>query len=295
MALDINAFRAAAQRMQHRTADVPVPELAALLPDADPATLVVTVRGLTHHEMARAHEAADAGTLDRLKHLVAALAENRLHRRPLTITLELTRRCNAHTDQGLGFGGAPIFYGNFAKAFRESKDHEGNPFWYQGLVFNEFVSALDGKQQEKILVGREPRAESPATVIQRRKTDLPGLSGADLSGIKGGELALASTEIVPREGEVIGWKKCRSNVLVKVRVPPTAKRSNATGRKCRAECVETLEVVGADVGVSLHDGKTEYRVGATTTANGWGADRMVECDKGIHFWLTKEEAAAWTG
>jgi len=93
----------------------------------------------------------------------------------------VTRRCNAHTDQGLGFGGAPIFYGNFAKAFRESKDHEGNPFWYQGLVFNEFVSALDSKQQEKILVGREPRAESPATVIQRRKTDLPGLSGADLS------------------------------------------------------------------------------------------------------------------
>jgi hypothetical protein len=130
-----------------------------------------------------------------------------------------------------------------------------------------------------------------------RGADLSGadLSGADLSGIKGGELALASTEIVPREGEVIGWKKCRSNVLVKVRVPPTAKRSNATGRKCRAECVETLEVVGADVGVSLHDGKTKYRVGATTTANGWGADRMVECDKGIHFWLTKEEAAAWTG
>ena len=123
-----------------------------------------------------------------------------------------------------------------------------------------------------------------------RGADLSGadLRGADLSGIKGGELALASTEIVPREGEVIGWKKCRSNVLVKVRVPPTAKRSNATGRKCRAECVETLEVVGADVGVSLHDGKTEYRVGATTTANGWGADRMVECDKGIHFWLDRK-------
>ena len=92
----------------------------------------------------------------------------------------VTRRCNAHTDKGLGFGGAPIFYGNFAKAFRESKDHEGNPFWYQGLIFNEFVSALDGKQQEKILVGREPRDESPATVILKRKTDLPGLSGADL-------------------------------------------------------------------------------------------------------------------
>ncbi len=93
----------------------------------------------------------------------------------------VTRRCSALSDKGLGFGGRPIFYGNFAKAFRESKDHEGNPFWYQGLVFNEFVSALDGKQQEKILVGREPRPENPARVIERRKDDLPGLCAADLS------------------------------------------------------------------------------------------------------------------
>lgn len=93
----------------------------------------------------------------------------------------VTRRCNAHSDSGLGFGGAPIFYGNFAKAFNESKDHEENPFWYQGLIFNEFVSSLDGKQQEKILVGREPRGEKPEAVIQKRKTDLPGLSCSDLS------------------------------------------------------------------------------------------------------------------
>ena len=93
----------------------------------------------------------------------------------------VTRRCHALTDQGLGFGARPIFYGNFAKAFRETKDHEGNPFWYQGLLFNEFYSALDGKQQEKILVAREPRSEKPSEVIAKRKTDLPGLCGADLS------------------------------------------------------------------------------------------------------------------
>ncbi|MFK5920631.1 MAG: DUF3500 domain-containing protein [Verrucomicrobiota bacterium] len=93
----------------------------------------------------------------------------------------VTRRCNAHSDKGMGFGGAPIFYGNFAKSFKESKDHEGNPFWYQGLIFNEFVSALDGKQQEKVLVDRRPRSEKEDTVIEKHKTDLPGLSGADLS------------------------------------------------------------------------------------------------------------------
>ena len=93
----------------------------------------------------------------------------------------VTRRSHALSDTGQGFGGRPIFYGNFAKAFRETKDHEGNPFWYQGLLFNEFYSALDGKQQEKALVGREPRKENPATVIEKRTTDLPGLCGADLS------------------------------------------------------------------------------------------------------------------
>ncbi len=93
----------------------------------------------------------------------------------------VTRRCNAHSDKGMGFGGAPIFYGNFAKSFKESKDHEGNPFWYQGLIFNEFVSALDGKQQAKVLVDRRPRSEKEETVIKKHKTDLPGLSCADLS------------------------------------------------------------------------------------------------------------------
>ena len=34
----------------------------------------------------------------------------------------VTRRCFARTDEGRGFGGRPIFYGNFAKAFREEKE-----------------------------------------------------------------------------------------------------------------------------------------------------------------------------
>jgi hypothetical protein len=121
------------------------------------------------------------------------------------------------------------------------------------------------------------------------------LSGADLTGAKNAELAAAMTEIVPREGEVIGWKKCRDGVTVKVRVPPDAKRSNATGRKCRAERVEVLEVVGAATGVSMRDGKTKYAVGEIVTSDGWTPDRWVECGQGIHFFLTMEEAQAYTG
>src|ERR1700739_1943755 len=51
------------------------------------------------------------------------------------------------------------------------------------------------------------------------------LRGANLSGAAGAELAIASTRILP-EGDLIGWKKCRDDVIVKLRIPENAKRSN---------------------------------------------------------------------
>jgi hypothetical protein len=93
----------------------------------------------------------------------------------------VTRRCNAHSDQGQGFGNKPLFYGNFAKAFRESKDHEGNPFWYQGIAFNSFIATLDPAQRTQLLVDAEPRTEKPSGVIVTRSANLPGLPVATLS------------------------------------------------------------------------------------------------------------------
>ena len=93
----------------------------------------------------------------------------------------VTRRCHAHSDQGHGFGGRPIFHGHFPKDFNETKDHPGNAYWYQGKIFNEFVQGLDGKQQAQALAKTEPRKERPNTVIAMKKQDFPGLCGADLS------------------------------------------------------------------------------------------------------------------
>lgn len=93
----------------------------------------------------------------------------------------VTRRCNAHTDTGQGFGGAPIFYGHFAKKFHEDANHTGNPYWYQGKIFNEFVESLSGKQQEQALAGARPRSEKDDLVIRKRTSDWPGLHCADLS------------------------------------------------------------------------------------------------------------------
>ena len=115
------------------------------------------------------------------------------------------------------------------------------------------------------------------------------LREADLRGAKY-TTELDYTKIVPEVGAFIGWKKCLYDVIVKVKIPASAKRSNATGRKCRAEAVKVLEVIGADEGVSSYDRSFVYRKGETIRCHKWETDRFVECGGGIHFFITRHEA-----
>ena len=122
------------------------------------------------------------------------------------------------------------------------------------------------------------------------------LSGANLYEAKNGDLVKAQTVIVP-EGDIIGWKKCLDNVIVKLLIPKEAKRSNATGRKCRAEYVEVLDLIygndkrkKVEKAISSHDKKTEYKKGETVKCDKWDEERFNECSGGIHFFITREEA-----
>jgi len=119
------------------------------------------------------------------------------------------------------------------------------------------------------------------------------LEGANLEGANNlPPLAAAQTVIAP-EGDLIVWKKCQAGILVKLLIPRDAKRSNATGRKCRADFADVLEIIGADVGISQHDADVVYRVGQRVTCHKWGENRWEECAGGIHFFLTREEAEAY--
>jgi hypothetical protein len=118
------------------------------------------------------------------------------------------------------------------------------------------------------------------------------LRGADLGGAQNAEHVIASTRILP-DGDLIGWKKCRDGILVKLRIPESAKRSSAFGRKCRSEFADVLEVIGGEVGIAQHDGKTEYRVGQRVVPDKWDDDWQEECAGGIHFFITRLEAEGY--
>lgn len=99
----------------------------------------------------------------------------------------VTRRCNGNSDRGRGFGGAPIFYGHYPhpvksmrENFNETQAHPGNPYWYQGKIFNRFVQALDGRQRSMGLVSLEPRGEQPDVVV-KIAPEKRGLHGSELS------------------------------------------------------------------------------------------------------------------
>lgn len=119
------------------------------------------------------------------------------------------------------------------------------------------------------------------------------LIGAYLEGVNNfkelEELFISYTSICP-EGTLIGWKKCKDDIIVKLEIPAEAKRSNATGRKCRAEFAKVIEVIGAEIGISQHDNKTEYRVGEIVRPDKWDDNRWEECSSGIHFFITRAEA-----
>jgi len=114
---------------------------------------------------------------------------------------------------------------------------------------------------------------------------------ANLRYAKGSELVIAKTRILPA-GDLIGWKKCCEGVIVKLKIPSRAKRSHAFGRKCRAQYVDVLQVIGGKVGISLHNSKIEYTKGKRVKCDQWCDDWKQECAGGIHFYITREEAEA---
>jgi hypothetical protein len=116
------------------------------------------------------------------------------------------------------------------------------------------------------------------------------LSSADLRFAKNLSVITQAETVITPEGDIIGWKKCRENVIIKLLIPSKAKRSNSTTRKCRAEYVKILDVLGAKKGISIHNEKVEYIKGNTVKCDKWGKNRFEECSGGIHFFLTKIEA-----
>ena len=155
-----------------------------------------------------------------------------------------------------------------------------------------------------------------------RITDLSGanlnrtnLYGADLSGanlnrtnLYGANLCGAKhipqyicPLVCPSEGSFIGFKKANiyplnMEVIVKLRITETAKRSSATTRKCRCSEAEVISIEGVSGKGTFQCARSKYnynfiyKVGEVVKVEDFDEDRWNECSAGIHFFITREEA-----
>jgi len=120
---------------------------------------------------------------------------------------------------------------------------------------------------------------------------------ANLHGVKNfPPLIAAQLSIIPA-GTIRGWKKLCNGSIAQLEIDDSTPRSNATGRKCRAQSARVLCIFdshGQEVeeGRSIYAYTFIYRRGELVVCDRWEEDRWVECGGGIHFYLTREEAEA---
>ena len=131
------------------------------------------------------------------------------------------------------------------------------------------------------------------------------LHGANLSCANLSELTIAQTSIIPDDGDVIGWKKTyadnKTPIIVKLLIPADAQRSNGTGRKCRASKARVLDLQDMQgnslppdtTAYSGHDTDFTYKKGETVSVADFDTNRWNECASGIHFFITRIEAAEY--
>ena len=156
------------------------------------------------------------------------------------------------------------------------------------------------EKHEKWLISQESGERADLRGADLYGANLCGanLRGADLRGadLYGAKNAPFIPMTCPDSGSFTAWKKA-CGLIVKLLIPEDARRSSATGRKCRCDkaqviAIETLDGEPAKT-KSVNSDYNEsfiYEVGKTVIEQNFCENRFQECAPGIHFFINRQEA-----
>ncbi len=96
--------------------------------------------------------------------------------------------------------------------------------------------------------------------------------------------------ILPEEGKIIGYKKA-GNEIIKLEIDCETAVGGMIGRKCRCKKAKVLEITNNKKEIySDYDNSFIYKVGEIVEVEDWNDKPYLECEKGIHFFITRQEA-----
>lgn len=89
--------------------------------------------------------------------------------------------------------------------------------------------------------------------------------------------------------DIIGYKKCKFNVIVTLLIPRGSIVFSINGHKCRTNRAKVIAIDGADRAYSKYKYMTYY-VGDEFNIYDFNLQYNIECAEGIHFFMTRQEA-----
>jgi uncharacterized protein YjbI with pentapeptide repeats len=142
-------------------------------------------------------------------------------------------------------------------------------------------------------------------ILTNSDLSFANLEGADLSNVRLAYSNLTCTHFSEKEEcrkgitlkeDMIGYKKCRGNRIVKLCIPKGSIVFSINNYKCRTNKAKVLEITSRSGKItyqdaeSLADSDFKYKVGKTIRIKDFDLMYNVECASGIHFFKTREEA-----
>lgn len=140
------------------------------------------------------------------------------------------------------------------------------------------------------------KANLENAVLTRANLRSANLRSAKLDGVDYSATTAFFALQCPEVGSFTAFKKARGGKIVELEIPATAKRSSATTRKCRCDEARVISITSRDGKTNYLETTSDfdedfiYRVGQIVKVPDFDEDRWEECSKGIHFFLTRQEA-----
>jgi len=113
------------------------------------------------------------------------------------------------------------------------------------------------------------------------------LYGANLYGANGDLIQYRKGKILTES--IIGYKKCKNNIIITLEIPRGAVVFSINGDKCRTNKARVIAIDGADRAYSFFN-NTSYYIGDEFIIYNFDCEYNNECASGIHFFVNKERA-----
>ena len=198
--------------------------------------------------------------------------------------------------RGVNFQGANLYAVDLYGAILQGADLRGA---------NLYRANLQGANLRGANLQEADLREAILQEADLREAELQGanLYGANLHGANLREAELQGAYNIPfvpmacpDTGTFVAWKKA-NGCIVKLEIPADARRSSATGRKCRCDKAKVIEIQELDGSsseltevASGYDRNFVYRVGEIAEEPKYDENRWKECAPGIHFFINRQEA-----